>query len=343
MTVLDAATGIASLPVSSAWITVDPTSTLTGLTVTPATASIVAGRTILFTAEGAFSDGATYAVSDGLAWSSSNPIVATISSDPGTAGVATGLTDGTAVISALHGATGVASTAQTSATLTVTRPSTQDFDSATGAPYTLAHYLGFFSATVTSGGPTGSFLRLAEQNTTNTVNSIAFERTGVGPAPTRVVLELDFRLTPTGCSADGFGIAYLATALHGTSGSAPQFNEEVNVAQAIGVGLDIYDNSPELFGGNQVSLHWNGALVSEHSGVIPLMSGQFNHARIELRAAGATTQVDITMTAPGGAATPVVTSAVIPTPLYEGRFAISGRTGACTAHHDVDNVVLRHE
>ncbi|MCK6548048.1 Ig-like domain-containing protein, partial [Myxococcota bacterium] len=342
VTVTDTTTGITSLPGSSAWISVDPTVTLSSVVVTPRTASIVGGQTIRFAAEATFSDGARHAVSDGVAWSSSSPLVASISSSASTAGVATGLTDGTTVISALHTPTGVASGAA-SATLTVLRPTLQDFDGATGAPYTLAHHLGLFSAQVLAGGPTGSFLRLAQDGTTDTVNSIAFPRSGVGAAPVRVVLDFDFRFAGSGCSADGFGVLYLPTSMHGTSGPAPQFDEEPELPQAIGVGLDLYDNAPELFGGNQVSLHWNGALISEQDGIIPMANGQFHHARITLRANGATTLVDVVLSVPGGSATPVVTGTAIPAALYEGRFAIAARTGGCTAHHDIDNVAVRHE
>jgi len=88
---------------------------LTALTITPATASIVAGNQQQFTATGLFSDGTTKDQTSSVTWASSNTAVATIVAG----GLATGVSAGTANITAtLSGITSGA------AVLTVTASST---------------------------------------------------------------------------------------------------------------------------------------------------------------------------------------------------------------------------
>ncbi|HEX7451247.1 MAG TPA: Ig-like domain-containing protein, partial [Polyangiaceae bacterium] len=89
-------TGSDSVVVSSA--------TLTGITVTPGTASISAHTTQAFTARGALSDSTTIDITNYVTWLSTVPAEASISNANGSRGVATGLSAGTVTISAVRGA-----------------------------------------------------------------------------------------------------------------------------------------------------------------------------------------------------------------------------------------------
>ena len=85
---------------------------LKSIAVTPATPSIAAGKTQQFTATGTYSDGSTQNLTKTAIWTSSSTAVATIN----TAGLATGIAQGSATITATSG------TISGSATLTVTAP-----------------------------------------------------------------------------------------------------------------------------------------------------------------------------------------------------------------------------
>ena len=98
---------------------------LVSLAVTPATASLPAGRTQQFTATGTFTDSTTADLTSQVTWSSSNQGIATIETAPARAevpgrtaqpGLATGVSAGQATITARH----VASNRSATATLTVT-------------------------------------------------------------------------------------------------------------------------------------------------------------------------------------------------------------------------------
>ena len=86
----------------------------------PPTATAGIGRNQLFTATAVYSDGSLIDVSRRVTWSSSMPMVTSVSNMPGTVGVANALSVGTATISALHVPSGVSSDdSNTSAILTV--------------------------------------------------------------------------------------------------------------------------------------------------------------------------------------------------------------------------------
>jgi 6-phosphogluconolactonase (cycloisomerase 2 family)/uncharacterized protein YjdB len=90
---------------------------LTGITITPASASIAAGATKQFKATGAFIDGSSSDITTTVTWSSGATSVATISS----AGLATGVAAGSSTITAtMTGINGTATLAVTSAPATLT-------------------------------------------------------------------------------------------------------------------------------------------------------------------------------------------------------------------------------
>jgi trimeric autotransporter adhesin len=79
--------------------------TLNSIAITPASASITAGAGQAFTAKGTFSDGSVINITNQASWSSSNPMVATITAN----GSASGLVAGTTTISAgMNGVNGTA-------------------------------------------------------------------------------------------------------------------------------------------------------------------------------------------------------------------------------------------
>lgn len=98
----DGVSGTASLIVTS--------STLTSLTVMPAMVTLPVGTSQPLVATGSFSDGTTQDMTRQVGWNSSNTSVASVSNAHGTEGVATTITAGSAMVTAVFG--GVSSTAQ---------------------------------------------------------------------------------------------------------------------------------------------------------------------------------------------------------------------------------------
>jgi len=83
---------------------------LQSINLTPTTASIAQGTTQAFTAMGSYSDGTTKDLTASVQWSCLLPILATVSSSAPTQGVATALSPGSVLISAMSGT--VSNTAQ---------------------------------------------------------------------------------------------------------------------------------------------------------------------------------------------------------------------------------------
>jgi len=110
---LDPATGL------SGSLSVDvEAAVLVSIQVQPQAASTAKGSTFNFTAKGTFSDGSTSDVTTSVTWASSNDSIATISSDSGTEGQATGVSVGTVSITATSDSiVGTGSLAVTSANL----------------------------------------------------------------------------------------------------------------------------------------------------------------------------------------------------------------------------------
>jgi uncharacterized protein YjdB len=91
----------------SATVSVVGNISLQSIAINPGSATFNVNRTFAFTAEGTFSDMSVHPMSESVTWTSANPTVATVSNAQGTRGLATGLTVGTAAISATHGPTGI--------------------------------------------------------------------------------------------------------------------------------------------------------------------------------------------------------------------------------------------
>jgi len=77
---------------------------LVAIEVTPTRPSLPAGRTLPFTATGRYSDASTRSVTADVTWDTSDVAIATISNDPASKGVASGVKVGVVTISATQGA-----------------------------------------------------------------------------------------------------------------------------------------------------------------------------------------------------------------------------------------------
>ncbi len=93
---------LGSVTSTAARLTVTP-ATLVSIAITPSAPSIALGTSETFTATGTYSDNSTQNLTTHVTWSSATPAVATISSAAGTAGVATSLTTGTTLVTAVLG------------------------------------------------------------------------------------------------------------------------------------------------------------------------------------------------------------------------------------------------
>jgi len=101
---------------------------LVSISVTPPSLSIARGTTTQFAAAGTYTDSTTQDLTGQVTWSSSDPAVASVSNGAGSAGLATGLSVGTATIGAAQGSVsgstvlGVTSATLTQITVTPTDP-----------------------------------------------------------------------------------------------------------------------------------------------------------------------------------------------------------------------------
>jgi YD repeat-containing protein len=98
-TVVSADTGFIT---GSTGLTVTPPA-LVSIGITPANPLVLVGKTEQLTATGTFSNGSTQDFTRSAVWNSSNPAVATVSSSPGTQGLATAVGIGTSMVSASSG------------------------------------------------------------------------------------------------------------------------------------------------------------------------------------------------------------------------------------------------
>ena len=130
---------------------------LDSVRVTPATQSVVVGQTVQFTATGTFGNAnhpSTKDVTNSVSWSSTNTSVATVSSTGLVTGVGAGTANITASATAFNGPT------SSTATLTVTNPTTNS--SGSGAPGANILSLSIIPGSITVGNlqDTGQFLAI---------------------------------------------------------------------------------------------------------------------------------------------------------------------------------------
>lgn len=228
-------------------------------------------------------------------------------------------------------------------------PTLQDFDNA-GTTYTLSSSGSTLPGVLPAdAGSTGSFLRLVPGSGSQ-LGTGAFNRTARGPFDS-IVATFDFRISPPAgvTPADGLGFALLSTASYGSSGSGPNFSEEPNLANSIGIGFDVYNNGSTAKepNNNHLSLHWNGTQVGNaYTPSFNMANGRFHRAQILVWFWETDAYVTVRLTpdingSPGPIET-VLQNAVIPGAApYQSRVAFGARTGGAWAAHDIDNVDVR--
>ena len=215
------------------------------------------------------------------------------------------------------------------AAATVQATTIQDFDSL-GTAYTLPDGADIYSL----GGTHGNVVRLTDSGG-GELGQIAFSRADVG-AFSKVVANFDFYIShPDNSQADGFGFVLAPTATQGTNGSVTSFSEEANVAGALGIGFDIYNNSDQTFdtNNNHISLHWNGNFLTANTNLgFTLADSQWHHATITADANAKTVSVSV------DGSSVFSNYSISGLSGYEYRVAFAGRTGGEVATQYVDNI-----
>lgn len=236
----------------------------------------------------------------------------------------------------------------------------EDFDGGGNTAFTLTNTSGG-PPSVQAGGPTGTFVRLANLNGSNN-NSIAFDEnlTVSGPMPSGFQLAFDFRMSDDaantsaggccGSAADGLGIGIFSTATYGNvgginpgTGASPQIWELAQFADSFTVGFDIFPNTDVVF------LNWNGVLVdfANTQAFLDLNNGLFHRAVVTVSPSGGSALVDMTIIEDvNGAAVPhsvfsdeLVAGMNLAT-LPPSRLIAGGRTGGAYHEGDLDNISL---
>ncbi len=207
-----------------------------------------------------------------------------------------------------------------------------------------------------NGGTDGSvnFLRLVNDGVAGTgqagLNQVP---SNVGPY-NQLVFEFDIRMNDPVTGADGFSFAYLPVANHGSAGAAPALGEEPNLAGALGVGFDTWnnsdadDNDPARGNGSlpdSLSIHWNGAQIGLSLDMVTaglpeawLENDATKHVLISLTPTGADQIIDLQVFEPSTGLTATMSRTAIGMPQYDGRIGFSGRVGGENQNQDIDNV-----
>jgi hypothetical protein len=204
-----------------------------------------------------------------------------------------------------------------------------------------------------SGTANGNVARLTSELHGSSSTSIAWNQ--VGANATSVKLEFDFKMSADGGgeAADGFGIGFFKTSVHGATGPAnPGVGAEWEtpgagngMPGAVHIGFDIYGGTE----GNNIRISGpaNPKVVLRNF-FVPrqLNSNLFHRAIITAVASGSSTlfNVDLIMDV-NGAAEPIEAARGVIIPGFnlmteEFRIIAGGRTGGVTVRGEIDNVVL---
>ena len=212
-----------------------------------------------------------------------------------------------------------------------------------GTPYTLQQHGDAPGADVA-----GGVLRLTHSGVGGQLNSIVFDRAALGPFEI-VTAEFEFRLhLGTGVWSDGAGFLLLPTDTYGTSGGVAEMgvmSEEPNVAGALGVGFDIYDNSGRDINDNHASLHWNGARLAEvdlNSFGLDLEGPTWISATVTVTKAMDGSYVTVTLVKGATTATPFTDYFVPGLDPFEYRVGLSARSGGGPIQAELDNVLVQN-
>ena len=196
---------------------------------------------------------------------------------------------------------------------------------------------------VTTGGPTGDFLRLINDATASQRNQYSYDRTDAGAFST-VTADFDFRGYSSNQPADGFAFALLRTSAYGTSGAGPNSAETPSYANTVGLGFGTYSGAT-----NRARFYDHGTLVRSLDvplGDVSFRNGVFHHAHMEIQQIGNGSNVLVQLTGDvNGANSPTVTvmnqhvSGLLP---FESRAHFSGRTGGSDMDADFDNISVAY-
>jgi hypothetical protein len=190
-------------------------------------------------------------------------------------------------------------------------------------------------------GPQPGHMQLTNRSG-SLINSIAFDKT----SDVADTIDARFKLYMSG-DADGGSFLILDTGTYGDDGELTGgFSEEPNLAAALGIGFDIYDNG-ELGGRNHVSLHWDGAIVGENVPLDPaeftLYNGAWNDVEViatEVEG-GMNVTLIITDGTDGQVLTPFLDEFVPGASFPDGaRAAFGARTGGASAVQSIDDVYI---
>ncbi len=218
----------------------------------------------------------------------------------------------------------------------------QDFDNI-GTAFTATQHNTAPGPVVLGGGPSGNFMRIANDGVGNQANTVVFDLSDP-VVPRGYSGSFDFRMGGGGNGADGIGFAILDTATFGNSGAVGFFNEEPNLANSIAIGLDTHDNGGGDLSEDSVSLHFNGSKIAEVdlTGTLDLENNLFNRLFFDIRNDGPDmiANVSIVEDVFGAANNINVFSNVTITgaQAYEARIGFSARTGGLNDNHDIDNI-----
>ena len=215
---------------------------------------------------------------------------------------------------------------------------------------------GYVVVTPGAGGLNGGFF-------TNAIGSGSYEQ---------LQISFDLRLSETSDNggADGYGFALLPTAQYGSAvtGNNPNFSEEVNLADAFGLGFDTFDNEALLdrtgideteqepatgdrLNESSVSVHWDGTTLGSIWG--PSQDPPFNfesadgsptnfNINLFIVPEGDDSNVTLTITNKdnGDTLVPFASLEIPGMNIQDYRIGFRGRTGGAYNKQEVGNVVI---
>lgn len=214
-----------------------------------------------------------------------------------------------------------------------------DFDGGGVANYDLGDVRPGPGPTITPGGPDGNYVTVLN-NVGDTGNYISFESTGTAGWGS-ATMTMNF-LTDN-VAADGFSVAFLDTATHGSSGvvrvgttGLPDVEERGIYSNSIGAGF-------RTFNGTNATVNYNGTESADVS--YSLNTGSWQSLEIVLTKNGGDVDLDATIFSEadgGGTAQNVFTDFGLAGAgaLDDFRVQIAGRTGGSSMDFWVDDVTL---
>ncbi|MEJ6568945.1 MAG: PEP-CTERM sorting domain-containing protein [Akkermansiaceae bacterium] len=195
---------------------------------------------------------------------------------------------------------------------------------------------------VLSGGPSGDYYHLLDGAEGSAGNYVSVASGASTAGWQSAIFTMDFRADRI--QADGFGVAFLDSAIHGTSGvvkagttGAADVEERGQYSNSIGVGF-------RTFNGTNATAFYNG--VESPDAAYSITAGQWGSMEITLDRDAASGDVLLNAntysgTSLSGTASNVFTDYAIPgVTMEEFRMQISGRTGGASMDLDIDNLSL---